>query len=187
MIIKITRYRKTKETVDGSLTIDGIRLCDTAENAIHAIPAGHYTISVIKCKQHSRKMPVVILHKDILASCNECDLLDYCNFNTNMPVRCPQLCPGNGVYNRTDGAIIVGRYIAPGCLAHPKSAFDALYERIRKNAERGNTITLTIAEDYPHPHELTPFEMGTRALAQMGGRKTACERTEVKPLKHHKK
>ena len=54
------------------------------------------------------------------------------------------LKPGNGVYNRTDGSIIVGEYIAPGCLKHPKTAFDNLYDRIRKNIERGNKVTLTI-------------------------------------------
>ena len=54
------------------------------------------------------------------------------------------LKPGNGVYNRTDGSIIVGEYLVPGCLKHPKTAFDNLYDRIRKNLERGNPVTLTI-------------------------------------------
>lgn len=83
------------------------------------------------------------------------------------------LKPGNGVYKREDGSIIVDEYIAPGCLKHPKEAFDTIYDRIRKNVERGNEVTLIIEERYPKPvsKELSPFEMGTQILAQMGGRK----------------
>ena len=61
-----------------------------------------------------------------------------------MPRKCVQLCPGNGVYNRTDGAIIVGEYLVPGCLKHSRFTFDNLYDRIRKNLKRGNDIMLTI-------------------------------------------
>ena len=54
------------------------------------------------------------------------------------------LCPGNGVYNREDGSIIVGEYLVPGCLKHSRFTFDNLYDRIRKNLERGKAVTLTI-------------------------------------------
>ena len=54
------------------------------------------------------------------------------------------LKPGNGVYHRDDGSIIVGEFIAPGCLKNTKEKFDIIYERIRKNLERGNPVTLTI-------------------------------------------
>lgn len=177
MIIKIVRYRKKTETIDGQLYIEGMRICDCAENAKSAIKAGQYSVSIIKCKQHARKMPVVLIHKDITPSCAHCTELECVNNNTKMPVKCPMLKPGNGVYKRTDGSIIVGEYIAPGCLKHPKEAFDTIYDRIRKNVERGNEVTLIIEERYPKPasKELSPYEMGTQILAQMGGRKLNLE------------
>ena len=85
------------------------------------------------------------LEGSTLPPCDQCPKLPYVGNNTSMPLYCSQLCPGNGVYNRTDGAIIVGKYLAPGCLAHPKTTFDNLFERIRKNAERGNEISLIIS------------------------------------------
>ena len=94
-----------------------------------------------------------------------------------MPVFCPQICMGNGVNNRTDGAIVVGKHIAPGCLKHSREVFTFIYDRIRKAAERGHDLTLTIEEDYPiAPKEPSNFEMGTMILAQMGGRDIAAKR-----------
>lgn len=62
MNIHLTRYHKTKEVVDGYLKIDGgLRLCDTAENAKHCLPAGTYRVIVAKCKFRSRKMPIILL------------------------------------------------------------------------------------------------------------------------------
>lgn len=84
------------------------------------------------------------------------------------------LKPGNGVHNRKDGSIIVGEYLVPGCLTHPKHAFDSLYQRLRKSAERGHEIRLTINEDYMiNPHGT--LDLGTKAIASIGGRKVDCE------------
>lgn len=175
MQIELRRIRHRPETIDGQIRIDGMKVCDCAENAHHCLPTGTYQVSVIKCKQHSRKMPVVCLEGNTtndsewsvtgctkgaaglqskessclegstLSKCDTCPKLSFVSNNTTMPQFCPMITAGNGVYKRTDGSIIVGRYIAPGCLTHPKSAFDALYERIRKNIERGNPVTLTIS------------------------------------------
>lgn len=158
MNITVTRYRKKSETIDGRLTIDGTSICDTAENALHAIPAGQYRVSIIKCKQHARKMPVILLHKDLVPGCAHCPDLEFVGNNTSMPCKCPQLCPGNGVYNRKDGAIILGDYIAPVCLKHPKVAFDNLYDRIRKSYERGHDLLLEIVEAYP-PERKVPHTL----------------------------
>lgn len=144
MIIELRRYRIKPDTIDGQIFIDGSKVCDCAENAHHCLPPGEYQVQVIKCHQHARKMPVVLPKPD----CEECTQLSYVGNNTSMPCKCVQLCPGNGVYNRNDGAILVGKYLAPGCLTHPKTAFDTLYGRIRKNSERGNEITLTIQNTY---------------------------------------
>ena len=171
MNIELRRYRIKSDTIDGQIFIDGAKVCDCAENAHHCLPPGEYQIIVHKCRHHARKMPVICLEDNTrealvtgctkgaaglqsegntcldgstLPPCDQCPKLPFVGNNTTMPLYCPQLCPGNGVYNRTDGAILVGKNLAPGCLSHPKSAFDNLYDRIRKNAERGNEITLTI-------------------------------------------
>ena len=185
MDILIKRNYRTTEVIDGQLFIDGsFRLCDTSENATTALPAGQYRVSIIKCKQHARKMPVILLHKDVVPSCDKCYSLDFVNNNTKMPVFCPQICMGNGVNNRTDGAIVVGKRIAPGCLKHSKETFTTIYERIRKSAERGHDLTLTIEEDYPiAPKEPTNFEIGSMILAQMGGKDIAAKHdSETKDL-----
>lgn len=193
MNIELRRYRFKSETVDGQIFIDGAKVCDCAENAHHCLPPGEYQITVHKCKQYSRKMPLICLDPSTgsgtkmclegttakrlglracspeakaeepkyevpglqsgespclegstLPPCDACTKLPFVGNNTTLPSFCPMIKPSNGVYNRTDGSIIVGRYLAPGCLTHPKSVFDALYERIRKNAERGKEIILTI-------------------------------------------
>ena len=140
IILKRIRYRP--ETIDGQIWIDGEKICSSAENANHCLPVGTYQVKVDKCSKHARRMPIVITDKP--PACDKCPRLMYVGNNTSMPVFCPQLCPGNGAYNRTDGAILLGQYIAPGCLKHPKETFDYLYQRIRKNAERGNDIQLII-------------------------------------------
>lgn len=51
---------------------------------------------------------------------------------------------GNGVFNLTTGTIIVGRHHAPDILSHSRPTFNTLYDRIRKNIERGSPVTITI-------------------------------------------
>lgn len=145
MNFTLYRYRKTSDHIDGHLNSDQGRLCDTVENATSAIPVGTYSISIIKCKQHSRKQPVVIIKK--APNCNMCPALDFVSNNTPMPCQCPQITPGNGMHNRHDGAIIVGKFNSSGCLIHPKENFNRIYEILRKAPERGRQITLTITEN----------------------------------------
>ena len=145
MNIVITRYKSRGEYTHGHLTIDGTRVCDTLENSLSMVPAGEYEISLIKCKQYSRKMPC-------LNPQSPCDLCKKSknsqpsSLNFTLPCYCPQIKPGNGVHNRLDGSIIVGRYNCLGSLIHPKDALDSLYERIRKSIYRGNQVKLTIKE-----------------------------------------
>lgn len=166
MDIQLRRIRFRPDTIDGQIWIDGMRVCDSAENNKFALAPGTYPITLVKCHQHSRKMPVIMLpacesikdpefqsssnletleHETLKQKCSACPKLPYVGNNSTMPMICPMLKPGNGVYNRTDGSIIVGKYLAPGCLVHPKTTFDNLFERIRKNAERGNEINIIIS------------------------------------------
>lgn len=58
------------------------------------------------------------------------------------------LKPGNGVFHRADGSIIMGKRIVSGCLCHPREGFDILSERLRKLSSRASTLTLKIEENY---------------------------------------
>ena len=152
MNIIITRYLKTAEArctervevIDGHLLIDGQKICDTAENANGALPEGTYPITLLKCKQYKRKM----LCLEASTRCDRCPKLEFVCNNTTMPVYCPMLKPGNGVHKRLDGSIILGTRIAPGCLKHPKQAFDSVYGRIRKSIQRGNQVVVTIKNSF---------------------------------------
>ena len=130
MHILITRHRYKPATIDGQLSIDGIRICGCAENAHTALPPGTYSITIVHCRQYARKMPL------ITPISNQSSVI-----NNRV---CPMLLPGNGVYNRKDGSILVGEYLVPGCLKHSRFTFDNLYGRIRKNLQRGKEVTLTI-------------------------------------------
>lgn len=153
MNIELKRIRHRPDTIDGQIRIDGMKVCDCAENAHHCLPPGEYQIVVEKCAFHSRKMPLIMISQEYQPCCNECSRTGCVGLNSTPHkggdggglLFCPMIKPGNGVFNRFDGSIIVGKYICPGCLTHAKSAFDALYERIRKNIERGNTVQLIIS------------------------------------------
>lgn len=140
MKIVVNRFRYWQNCVTSSVFIDGEHICDAVENAFSAIPNGNYTVALTKCKQHARKMPVIEMQNNGL--CAKCPKQTCTDFNTTLPQLCYMLKPGNGVNKRADGSIIVGTTIVPGCLSHPKQAFDALYERIRKNLERGNSVDI---------------------------------------------
>lgn len=140
MKIELRRIRIQGESIDGAIYIDGIRLCETAENVSTLLPAGNYPVRLVKCKQYKRKMPVMA--KSV--HCKQCAPQKNVTLNTVLPCQCPMLKPGNGIHNRTDSSILLGQHICPGCLKHPEKTFRTLYQRIRKNIERGNPVILSI-------------------------------------------
>ena len=148
MNITLQRISVKGEITEGHLRIDGLTICDTLENTYSCLAPGDYRVHIIKCRQYARKMPilspVINNQSSVISICSSCPRKLHIGINTKLPRVCPMLKPGNGVYNRTDGAIIVGEYLVPGCLKHPKTAFANLFDRIRKNIERGSDITLTI-------------------------------------------
>ena len=142
MNIIINRLFTKGEYTHGRLFIDGNRVCDTLENANALVPAGEYVITLLKCKQYARKMPCLNAN----APCDLCPKLSFVCTNSTLPCYCPMLKPGNGVHNRLDGSILVGKYNCLNSLIHPKTTFDPLYERIRKSIFRGNQVTLTVID-----------------------------------------
>ena len=142
MNIIINRLFTKGEYTHGHLTIYGNRVCSTLENANALVPAGEYVITLLKCKQYSRKMPCLNPHPP----CDLCKRLPFVCNNTTLPCYCPMIKPGNGVHNRLDGSIVVGEYNCLNSIIHPKGVFDSLYERIRKSISRGNQVILTIED-----------------------------------------
>lgn len=59
MKIELRRIKRTAEVIDGHLFIDGIKICDTAENATRALPEGDYLVTIAYCKQYKRKVLVL--------------------------------------------------------------------------------------------------------------------------------
>lgn len=142
MNIIITRLFTKGEYTHGQLKIDGTRICSTLENANALVPAGDYVVTLVKCKQHARKMPCL----NAQVPCDLYPKLKFVCMNSTLPCYCPMLKPGNAVHDRLDGSILVGQYNCLGSLVHPKEAFDPLYERIRKTVSRGNQVILSIKD-----------------------------------------
>ncbi len=140
MTIYITRTRTKGEYTEGYLSIDGVRICSSLENSNAQVPAGEYVITLLKCKQYSRKMPCL----NPSPPCDLCPKLKFVCMNSPLPCYCPMLKPGNGVHNRLDGSILVGQYNCLNSLIHPRTTFDPLYERIRESLSRGNEVKLII-------------------------------------------
>lgn len=177
MNITIKRHQKSPDFIVGQLLIDGEHICHTLENPNSCLPAGSYPITLLKCKQYKRKMLVLSpveglclegttretsvtggealgqrteskIWLEASTRCDHCPKLEFVCHNTTMPIYCPMLKPGNGVYNRLDGSILVGDCEVPGCILHPRTTFEALYQRIRKSIERGNQVVLTIKNEF---------------------------------------
>ena len=192
MNISIIRYRLKEATnsIDGTLYIDGSRICDTAENAQFHIPVGTYAIEATKCQVQKRNIPVINLHADVCRNCEACALVADKNEKASLEIInaihqvmesgkaegkpeevymqearameaslpkhaprdpmpfCPQIKAGNSAWHETDSGIIVGQYLQPGVVIKSRPMFEAIYERIRKNLERGAEVTVTITEDY---------------------------------------
>ena len=149
MNITVERQMSNGQVIDGVLKINGKKVCDTAENAETAINAGTYNIYIPYCKQYDRRMPMPEIEGGNLTKAEECCLCEkqeYMCQNANLPSYCPMLKPGCGAYNRTDGSILLGEYLAPGCLKHPQKHFNGVYDRIRKAIGRGKDCTLTIVD-----------------------------------------
>ena len=147
MNIIIKRTQSIKHFVEGHLYIDEKLICDTLENSRSCLSSGIYAIRITKCKQHRRNVICVESLGDEVtqnAKCHKCKLKVQVFNNTVMPQFCGQIKVGNGIYGRHDGSIIVGTLAAPGCIVSPRSAFDLIFERIRKNIERGKCVSLEI-------------------------------------------
>lgn len=149
MKIELKRTFIAGGAIDGTLRIDSRYFCDTVEHDPTALPVGHYRIVRHFCKQYKRYMPLIVsdpYRQSLSSRCEHCTPLETISYNTLLPGYCPMLKPGNGVNGRTDGSIILGTQIVPGCLGHPSQAFELLAERIRKAGKKTTDVSLIITE-----------------------------------------
>jgi len=133
MHIILKRHRVGPVACDGYLSIDGMKICDTAENACFRPPAGTYRVVLRTSSIHKRRVPYLEPLDDRTASLYKGGVK-------------PCLCIGNGIYNRHDRRICLGTYVAPGCLKWSRPNFLPLYQRINMSLRRGNNAELTIIE-----------------------------------------
>lgn len=121
--IHLHRHRISDNACDGTISISGTRICDTAEHSQHRPSVGTYRLQLRHSKQHGRKVPVL----------------------AEAPNAC--LVHGNGIYGSSDGRILLGIRIAPGCVRHSYPHFKLLYDRINAALRRGHEVKLIITED----------------------------------------
>jgi hypothetical protein len=121
--LHLHRHRVSRVACDGTIIINGERICDTAEHSKFRPQAGTYHIAICRSKKHGRKVPIL--------------------------VEAPNVClvHGNGIYGKHDGRILIGLYLIPGCVKHSYILFMQLYNRINAALRRGHEVTLTITED----------------------------------------
>jgi len=123
MQILLIRHHIGEIACDGTLSINGDHVCDTAESSQYRVAAGTYHIALCKSKTHGRKVPIL--------------------------VEAPSFClvHGNSIYGKSDGRILVGLHIIPGWVKHSNILFKLLYDRINAALRRGHEVKLIITED----------------------------------------
>ena len=127
--ITIHRHHIHRLVTDGTLFIEGEKLCDTAERTDLRLPAGRYQLILRRSAFYGRKVPTIIpegAHRRI----NPLGLIGI----------------GNGAYSLSYGHILVGTHCARGCVIQSRTALTNLYWRIEKALRRGLDVRLTIDE-----------------------------------------
>ena len=123
MQIHLHRHYIGETACDGTITIEGDHICDTAENSQYRPRVGTYRILLRFSKIYRRKMPFLVESSNTF------------------------LAFGNGIYGSSDGRILLGSKIIHGCVCNSRKAFMPLYNRINAALRRHHEVTLTITED----------------------------------------
>ena len=151
MTLTLVHTQLTTDTCDGVLYVDGQKLCETSEHASRALRPGVYAVLRHYCRQYGRHVPLILEHptQDVLLRCRRCGKGGELYANTLLPVCCPQLKMGNGVHRRTDGSVLMGTLVVPGCMKHTRTPYGLLSERLRKASGRVVAVTLVVT-GFPH-------------------------------------
>lgn len=142
MNIVLNRNFIGKKATDGVITIDNMRVADSAEHTPTMLPQGTYVVGIDHCPQYRRKMPLICIKK--YADCLHCLKRHILSTHAMLPCFCPMIKIGNGAYNRTDGSIIIGDRYLNGVIINSAPYYDRLIDRLDKAQNRGEKITLTI-------------------------------------------
>ena len=126
MKIEVKRLHKTKNSVIGELTVDGVWECYTLEDVERdvkiknatAIPRGTYKVIINQSNRFKRLLPLLL----------------------NVPgFEGVRIHSGNTNHD-TEGCILVGRTRSNDFIGQSRKAFDKLFEKMKKAKD----ITLTI-------------------------------------------
>lgn len=136
MEIILSRKEKGKayHSMNGTLSIDGEIIATTVESLSSMLPPGTYPLEVKKCPLAGRRMPVIVNPRQAALPCSQC----------KKHPRCSLIMSGTSAKDCTAGSIIVGQSLIPGVVKQSPATFDQLFERIRKQLERGKTVSLVI-------------------------------------------
>ncbi len=118
MQIALTRHPATRWGVDGTLTIDDRRLCDTVEHPDRLLAPGTYPLRLSQDRRLARLVP---------------------QLPQGAVVR-----PANGPFTLRHGSIGVGDRQLRGLLTGSSDCFDRLMQRLRRCEARGEPVTLTV-------------------------------------------
>lgn len=145
MNIVLQRKFSTQKATDGVIMIDNVRVADCSERTLFMPQAGTYEVLIERCPQYRRKMPLIKLRYWDKNYCRQCKAIrSIGSLHSDLPCYCPMIKIGNGVFNRTDGSIIIGDHFQNGIILHSAKYYDRLIDRLDKAQNRGEKITLTI-------------------------------------------
>ena len=132
MNITITRHSYSKYGVDGTLSINGVYVCDTCEHPAKFLAPGTYRVVIGHNKELRRKVPYLLQHTTEGTSEKE--------------LAAPFIKIGNGPFRLLDGSIIVGKSHLEGVLVRSAEQFCRLIDRLDKAQNRNEQIMLSIQE-----------------------------------------
>lgn len=141
MEIKIKRTYRTSRVIDGELSVNGQKICDTTENGTVYLQSGCYHISLRFCKHFNQYMPAIGQ-----AGCKKCSDVENFTPSSVLPRRCPMLRNGNGAYGCTDGSILLGTRVVTGCVKNSLQSFNRVLELIKREQRDNKKISLIIED-----------------------------------------
>ena len=145
MILKLKRYYKDEDATDGILTLNGKRICCTAEHTPTCLKPGKYRIQQ---KTHVLNPAKKVTYPEdvvrIPANIREMP----CLFQGKGKKSLGCIRPGNGIHTLHDASIIVGERRAIGLCIHTNETFEKLFSRLRKSWKRKEKTYLLVEDDY---------------------------------------
>jgi len=133
--MEIVIYRKNTNRLytEGELVVNGDRQTFTAEASAVMLPAGSYTLRIVKKSQ--RKQSLVIFRQDGKSTLWRIGI-------------------GHSyIGSLKDHIIAIGTPLIPGAVYKASRDYERLMDRFSKCTERKESMTLIISEEYCHPNQ----------------------------------